>query len=84
MIENHWQLQEAKNKFSNLVDKAQKHGPQIVTKHGKDAVVVLSIEEYNKLVKPKTSLVHFFQNSPLAKEEIDFERSKEQPRDIEL
>ena len=84
MIENHWQLQEAKNKFSNLVDSAQKHGPQIVTKHGKDAVVVLSIEEYNKLIKPKTSLVQFFQNSPLAQEEIDFERSKEQPRDIEL
>jgi len=42
MIENSWQLQNAKNKFSNLVDKAQHNGPQIVTKHGKDAVVVLS------------------------------------------
>ena len=40
MIENHWQLQEAKNKFSSLVDKAQHNGPQIVTKQGKDADVV--------------------------------------------
>jgi len=49
MIENYWQLQDAKTKFSNLVDKAQHNGPQIVIKHGKNAVVVLSIDEYNKL-----------------------------------
>ena len=55
MIENHWQLQDAKNKFSNLVDKAQHNGPQVVTKHGKDAVVVLSIDEYKKLIKPKNN-----------------------------
>ncbi len=60
MIENHWQLQDAKNKFSSLVDKAQHNGPQIVTKHGKDAVVVLSIDEYKKLIKPKVNLVNFF------------------------
>ena len=84
MIENHWQLQDAKNKFSNLVDKAQHNGPQIVTKHGKDAVVVLSIDEYKKLIKPKVSLVSFFQTSPLAKEDLDLTRSKETPRDIEL
>ncbi|MGV1097828.1 type II toxin-antitoxin system Phd/YefM family antitoxin [Thiovibrio sp. JS02] len=84
MIENHWQLQDAKNKFSNLVDKAQHNGPQVVTKHGKDAVVVLSIDEYKKLIKPKTNLVNFFQTSPLAKEALDLTRSKETPRDIEL
>jgi len=84
MIENHWQLQDAKNKFSNLVEKAQHNGPQVVTKHGKDAVVVLSIEEYKKLIKPKTNLVKFFQSSPLVKEDVDLSRSKEIPRDIEL
>ncbi|MBL6985257.1 MAG: type II toxin-antitoxin system Phd/YefM family antitoxin [Candidatus Thioglobus sp.] len=84
MIENHWQLQDAKNKFSNLVDKAQHNGPQVVTKHGKDAVVVLSIDEYKKLIKPKTSLVNFFQASPLVKEDLDLTRSKETPRDIGL
>jgi len=84
MIENHWQLQDAKSKFSNLVDKAQHIGPQIVTKNGKIAVVVLSIDEYKKLIKPKTNLVNFFQSSPLAKEDLDLTRSKEIPRDIEL
>ena len=84
MIENHWQLQDAKNKFSNLVDKAQHNGPQVVTKHGTDAVVVLSIDEYKKLIKPQTNLVKFFQTSPLAKKDLDLTRSKETPRDIEL
>lgn len=84
MIENHWQLQDAKSKFSNLVEKAQHNGPQVVTKNGKDAVVVLSIDEYKKLIKPKTNLVNFFQSSPLAKEDLDLTRSKEIPRDIEL
>lgn len=84
MIENHWQLQDAKNKFSRLVEKAQQNGPQIVTKHGKDAVVVLSINEYNKLIKPETGLIQFFQASPLATEELCLTRSKETPRDIEL
>jgi prevent-host-death family protein len=84
MIENSWQLQDAKNKFSSLVDKAQHNGPQVVTKHGKDAVVVLSIDEYKKLIKPKTSLLKFFQNSPLSKIKLDIKRNKDLPRDIEL
>jgi len=84
MIENHWQLQDAKSKFSNLVEKAQHNGPQVVTKNGKDAVVVLSIDEYKKLIKPKTSLLSFFQSSPLAKEDLDLTRNKEIPRDIKL
>ncbi len=84
MIENYWQLQDAKNKLSNLVETAQKEGPQIVTKHGKEAVVVISINEYKRLMKPKTTLIDFFKKSPLAEEEIDFSRSKETPRDIAL
>ncbi len=84
MIENHWQLQDAKNKFSNLVETVQKKGAQIVTKHGREAVVVISINEYKQLMKPKITLVDFFKTSPLAEEEIDFSRSKEIPRDITL
>jgi prevent-host-death family protein len=36
-----WALQDAKNKFSELVDKAVGDGPQVVTRHGKETVVVL-------------------------------------------
>ena len=84
MISNHWQLQEAKNRFSNLVEKAQHNGPQVVTKRGKDAVVVLSIDEYKKLIKPKKNLVKFFQSSPLADQGLNLHRNKEVPRDIKL
>ena len=59
-----WQLQEAKNRFSEVVRKASDEGPQTVTKYGKDSVVVLSAEDYRKLKKPKTSLVEFFKNLP--------------------
>lgn len=84
MMKNHWQLQEAKNKFSNIVEKAQNSGPQIVTKHGKDAVVIVSIDEYKKITKPKNNLVKFFQKSPLAKEELEITRNKDISRDIQL
>ncbi len=46
-----WQLQEAKNKFSHLIRKARQDGPQIVTRHGEKAVVILSFDDYKKLVK---------------------------------
>jgi len=79
-----WQLQEAKNRFSEVVRKASEEGPQTVTKHGKDSVVVLSAEDYRKLEQPKTSLVEFFQNSPLSKIEIDLKRDKSPSRQVEL
>jgi antitoxin Phd len=79
-----WQLQEAKNKFSKLVEKALSEGPQFVTKHGKEAVVVLSVEDYQKIVKPKSNLFHFIRSSPLSKISIDIERDTSVSRDIEL
>lgn len=79
-----WQLQEAKNKFSNLVDRAQHEGPQVVTKHGKEAVVVLSVEDYKKLAKPKMNLLKFMQKSPLSGENLDIARDKTPPRDVAI
>lgn len=48
-----WQLQEAKNKFSQVVDEAQSKGPQTITRHGKEVAVVLSASEYYKLTASK-------------------------------
>ena len=79
-----WQLQEAKNRFSEVVRKASEEGPQTVTKHGKDSVVVLSAEDYQKLEQSKTSLVDFFQKSPLSNVHIETTRDKFPSRDIEL
>ena len=79
-----WQLQEAKNKFSHLVERARKEGPQIVTKHGTESVVVLSIEDFNKLVRPKTNLYKFLRESPLAGLDLDIRRDKKPPREVSL
>jgi antitoxin Phd len=83
-MENVWQLQEAKNKFSNLVEKAQHEGPQFVTKHGKESVVVLSVEDYQKIARPQSSLLEFFQGSPLAGVSLKIKRDKSFSRDIGL
>ncbi|MBT5230232.1 MAG: type II toxin-antitoxin system Phd/YefM family antitoxin [Methylococcales bacterium] len=83
-MSKHWQLQQAKSQFSQLVDKAMCHEPQIVTKHGDKAVVVLSYDDYQALLKPKTDLVDFLRASPLMGLEFSDERDKQLPRDIVL
>ncbi len=79
-----WQLQDAKNKFSSLVEMAHNIGPQIVTKHGEEVVVILDIVEYQKLITPKTSLLNFFKKSPFKNVELDLERTEEGSREVEL
>ena len=73
-----WQLQEAKNKLSEVISRALKQGPQLITKHGKKTAVVLSYSEYEKLRKSQGKLSEFFQNSPLTG--IDLTRDKSLPR----
>lgn len=79
-----WQLQDAKNQLSKVIDNAIKRGPQIVTRHGKEAVVVVSIEEYRKLKKPTENIVNFFGNSPLCGLDLDLERQDDGAREVEL
>ncbi len=84
MKDNTWQLQEAKSKFSKLVEDAMHKEPQIVTKHGDKAVVVLSFEEYTKMTKPKKDLVKFLRESPLTDVAVEITRNKDTPREISL
>ena len=84
MKNNTWQLQDAKSKFSQLVENAMSSEPQFVTKHGNNAVVVLSFEDYKRITKPKMDLVAFLRNSPLTGVELDISRNGELPRKIEL
>ncbi|MBI2813669.1 MAG: type II toxin-antitoxin system Phd/YefM family antitoxin [Opitutae bacterium] len=60
-----WQLQEAKNQFSTVVEKALTDGYQVVTRHGQPAVVIMSVEEFRKLKPPRQPLVDFLADSPL-------------------
>lgn len=54
-----WQLQDAKNRFSEVVKRARDEGPQAVTVHGKRAAVVISAREYDELIKPPMSFADF-------------------------
>ena len=80
----HWQLQDAKNRFSEVVQKALEHGPQLITRRGKKTVVIMSVEDYQQLTRPKMNLVDFFRESPLKGIEIDLTRDKDIGREIDL
>ena len=60
-----WTVAEAKAKFSELVDNAQRKGPQTVTKNGRPAVVVVSAEEWERKTRRSGNLAEFFAESPL-------------------
>lgn len=77
-----WQLQEAKAKFSQVVQEAIK-SPQAVSVRGKTTAVILSAEKYMNLTDPKKSFVNFLQDSPLFKLEIDLTRDKSNCRKID-
>ena len=82
-----WKLEDAKNRFSELVRRAASEGPQLVTKHGRDAAVVLGVEEYRRLVQPD-DLVEFLLTSPLAEAlregSLCLTRSRDMGRDVPL
>lgn len=77
-----WQLQDAKNRFSELVDKALADGPQTVTRRGEPAVVVVSAAEFERLARPKKSWKAFLRRAPLRGVALD--RSPDTGRDIDL
>lgn len=84
MVSNNWQLQDAKNRFSELVRRAHQEGPQTVTKHGNVSVVVLSIDDYKALHNPNTTLVDFFRSSPASGVDLDLGRDTSFSRDVTL
>jgi antitoxin Phd len=81
-MNNIWQLQEAKSKFSQVVDRALAHGAQIITRRGRNAVVVLPYAEYQRLTRQDGSLSQFLLSSPLAGSELAIERDQDLPREI--
>ena len=80
-----WQLQEAKNKLSELIDRALKEGPQVITRHGKAIAVVMPFARYKKLTAPRKRLGDFLMASPLRKSGLVIERDRRTAlRDIDL
>ena len=70
-----WQLQEAKNRLSEVVRKASEEGPQVVTLRGDDAVVVMDASAYRRLAsRSREGLAEFIRRSPLARSALDVDR----------
>ena len=82
-----WQLQTAKARFSEVFRLARTEGPQVITRQGRDAVVMIPVEQFHRLMnrsRQPVSLVEFFRGSPLVGLELDFDRDKDTGRDVEL
>lgn len=79
-----WKLEDAKARFSEVVRHAREEGPQRVSVRGHDAVVVMSVEEFERLApeKPRLPFVQFMESLHL--EGLDLEREIDRGRDIEL
>ena len=78
-----WQLQEAKQKFSKLVRATLEEGPQVVTRHGEEVVVVVSAKEFKRLTGRKMSFKDFLFSGPDF-DELELERVHDLPRPVDL
>ena len=77
-----WQLQEAKNRLSELVDLAIHEGHQTITRHGEPTVVVVAFKDFQRLRRKQNSLVEFLRKSPLQGVKLDLRRHKSPPRKV--
>ncbi|MFL9503129.1 type II toxin-antitoxin system Phd/YefM family antitoxin [Rhodopseudomonas palustris] len=85
MAERSWSVQDAKNRFSEVVEAARR-SPQTVTKHGKPAVVVVDVAEYERLQQLERATTPSFADVLLAmpQDDGDFSRDPVRMRDVEL
>lgn len=85
-LHSRWRLQDAKARFSELVRLAHSHGPQHVTLHGRDAVVVVDADEFQRLQGRRTGqlLIDALQSSPHRSIDIAPRRSKMPVRAVKL
>jgi len=83
-MHSEWQLQDAKSNLSQLIKRTANGDAQTVTVHGKPTAVVVSAEEYARLTRHRGKLSTALLRPDLAGENLDFSRSRDTGRDIEL
>ena len=79
-----WPVAEAKARFSEMIDRALRYGPQTITRKGRQAVVVVSVEEWQRKTRRTGNLAEFFAASPLRGSGLKVKRTKDGPRAVEL
>ena len=78
-----WQLQQAKTRLSEVIEEAHSKGPQVITRHGAERAVVLSIADYRALVAHKPSLKDYLLGGPKV-DSFDIEPDRDLGREIDL
>jgi antitoxin Phd len=78
-----WQVHNAKARFSELLERAAREGPQIIARRGTERAVVLSIDEYRRLVAARPNLRDYLLGAPKV-DDFDVERSTDRGREIDL
>ena len=80
-----WTIAQAKARLSEVIEKARHEGPQTITRHGKQAVVIVDAAEWGRRERPREgSLASFFLESPLADSGLEVVRLKDRPRETDL
>jgi len=79
-----WQVQEAKQRFSEVLRAAKSGEPQIVTRHGEEVAVIIDIAEYRRLRGESVGFMDYLRAAPHADMDLDVERARDLPRDIDL
>ena len=78
-----WQVQEAKQRFSELIRSAEREGPQVVTRHGEEVVVVLSADDFHRLRGDTVDFKDFLRSAPDL-ESLELQRSATAARRVTL
>ncbi len=88
---DHWQIQDAKQRFSEMIRAVAQEGPQVITRHGEDVAVVVDIAEYRRLTHPAVDLAGILLGGPKIDNgdaeiftEIEAERTTDFGRAIDL
>ena len=86
-----WQLQEAKQRFSEVIRAVEREGPQIITRHGEDVAVIIDMTAWHKLTTPTVDLTELLlapsaleDDSAAVFAEIEAERKQDYGRDVDL
>jgi prevent-host-death family protein len=84
MSKRAWQIQQVKDRLSEVVDLALAEGPQTITRHGKEVAVIVSVEEFEKRrrVGARGTVLPFLRKLRLG--QLDVERSRDVDRELDL
>jgi prevent-host-death family protein len=90
-VPDHWQIQEAKQRFSEMIRAVTSQGPQVITRHGEDIAVVIDVSEFHRLTRAAVNLTDVLLGGPKVDDsiidvfaEIEAERKADLERPIDL